>query len=143
MSTRSNLDFYREKPTNDNKNVARLYHHSDGYPSERLKNIKSAYDLAVKHYTNGRGYDYRVKELAGYITDLAAFYVLANKVWTSFDGVENAAGGLEIDSGELHGDIEYYYQIWADEDGTLMVRILNPSSVMDEGTLDDLMLRHC
>lgn len=131
MSTRSNVDFYEQEPKIDDEPEARLYHHSDGYPSWRLKNIKKAVKMALEGYGGG-GYSYRIKEFADYMTDLAAFYVLANKT---------GAGDVEIDR-YIHGDIEYRYQIWADRGGTVMVRILDPDALYDEGTLDELVAKY-
>ena len=132
MSTRSTLDFYAKEPTKDIAPVARLYHHSDGYPSWRMKDIKAAYDLTIKHYDGG-GFSYRVKQLGDYISDLAAFYVLANK-----DG----AGDLEIDNRPLHMDIEYHYELWA-EDGVLLVKINDIyDHTSEQGTLAELHAKH-
>jgi len=132
MSTRSNIDFYEHKPDGGTPFVARLYHHSDGYPSWRMKNIKAMRDLANKGYDASGGYGYRVNEPDMY--DLAAFYVLANK-----DG----PGDVYIDSGPLHEDIEYYYQIWP-EDNVIMVRINNIHSPdeTETGTLAALHSKH-
>lgn len=154
MSTRAQLQFgYKDKEVFER--TAQIYHHWDGYPSEKLLAIKRAIDLAHKQYKESAGMTYRLQTT--YPTDLAAFYILANK---------NEAGNVEIDE-HLHGDIEYLYQIFQDEEGVFYVKILtthqpegeeydetkwknfwdDPSIdkmyVEDEGELDELILRHC
>lgn len=128
MSTRSQVQYMDNH--NPEEVVATLYHHWDGYPSSRLPNIKEALDLAIKHYKQSNGYEYRVKDL--YTEDLAAFYVLAHK-----DG----PGNVEIDS-RLHGDIEYLYQVSA-RNGKLHVKILVPANwkkFWDHPSLDNMKL---
>lgn len=155
MSTRSQVQFGYE----DNKKferTAQVYHHYDGYPEQRLLNIKEAIGKAHESYGESGGYSYRIKTT--YPSDLAAFYIITHK-----DG----AGNVEIDE-HLHGDIEYLYQVWQDEETSdFYVRIytthqpdgedfdenkfklfwdnpkLDHMRVEAEGKLDDLIQQYC
>lgn len=154
MSTRSQLQFgYDDNGTFER--TAMLYNHWDGYPESRLLDIQHAIKKAHESYGKSAGMSYRVATT--YPSDLAAFYVLANK-----DG----AGNIEIDE-HLHGDIEYLYQIWQDDEGVFHVKILTTHQpegedydpekfkdfwdepkvekmrVQDEGTLDELIEKYC
>jgi len=115
------IDFYKEEPKKDIKPVARIYHHWDGYPSSRLRDIKKAVDRANKAYQKEIGFSYRIEEISGYMPDLAAYYILANKSLVApvyskkYKPTKKteirSAGNVEIDN-NLHGDIEYLYQVW-------------------------------
>ena len=121
MSTRSMVDFYEEEPKKDIKPVARIYHHWDGYPSSRLRDIKKAVDRANKAYQKEPGFSYRIEQISSYMPDLASYYILANKPSTApvYDKksqltkktTKRTAGNVEIDN-NLHSDIEYLYQVW-------------------------------
>lgn len=112
MATRSQLQFgYMNEGEFDS--VAMIYDHWDGYPESRLLDINRAVVKAHESYNQTGGFSYRVHST--YPSDLSAFYILVNK---------SGAGGVEIDN-NLHGDIEYLYQIWQDDKtDNFMVRIL-------------------
>ncbi len=81
MSTRCQVKI-RAVNGNDAEAVT-LYHHCDGYPSNMVPLIASAYKADWKHGRVGK----------------AASYVVAEDV-----------SGYDIEQGhELHGDIEWYY----------------------------------
>mgnify|MGYP001492304490 CR=1 FL=1 len=127
MSTRSQIEFYWENPINGNPFCASIYHHFDGYPEERLHNIQATYDLAIEHYKMNDGYEYRVKDL--YPTDIAAFYILANK---------KGCGDVEIGN-QRHGGIEYLYKVWA-LDGVPYVEIISAyDGTLFTGTLEEAL----
>jgi hypothetical protein len=110
MSTRSQLQFGYKDETGFHS-TAQIYHHYDGYPSNRLKDIELAITSAHEAYKRNSGYEYRLSET--YPSDLAAFYILAHKT---------GPGNIEIDQ-HLHGDIEFLYQIWQDKDYSFHVAI--------------------
>jgi hypothetical protein len=155
MSTRSQVQFgYTEG--DKFRRTAQVYHHYDGYPEGRLLDIKQAIEKAHETYGKSAGFSYRVQST--YPSDLAAFYVIAHK---------SGGGGVEIDE-HLHGDIEYLYQIWQDDDShEFYVRILtthtpegepfdekafqdfwdspaeNKMRIEDEGKLERLIEKYC
>lgn len=110
MSTRSQLQFGYKDESGFNP-TAQIYHHYDGYHASRLEDIKVAITTAHEAYKANAGYDYRVLET--YPSDLAAFYILAHKT---------GPGNIEIDQ-HLHGDIEFLYQIWQDDNHNFNVAI--------------------
>lgn len=140
MSTRSMVQFgYMDK--DKFQRSAQIYHHYDGYPSSRLVDIAMTIAEANKNYEGGFAY----RKQTTYPTDLAAFYVLVNK-----DG----AGGVEIDE-NIHGDIEYLYQVWQDDSSLFHVAIYEPAgdkfwdnpemqylTKSDEGSLPSLLKKY-
>lgn len=76
-----------------------LYHHSDGYPTNMLEEIKDAYEQAIARLR---------KELPQY----PQYFKLR---WTgsmaSFLSAENPTGFEQEKGNALHGDIEWYYVI--------------------------------
>jgi hypothetical protein len=161
MSTRSQIDFIE-----NGRLVARIYHHYDGYPSCRLTDIKFASDF-YQTVHKGSGYGF-----SG-VSDLAAFYLIYHKMYGSIvgyggDRTEEATKairfssksfnelfrpcGVEIDN-QLHGDIEYLYEVRY-ECKELMITILVPKSgfwdntskrnmrVLARGKLSDLIKKY-
>ena len=91
--------------------------------------------MAKRFYEETPGFAYRSPVGVGsenfYMGDLAGFYILANK---------EGAGNVEIDC-ELHGDLDYLYQIYPTDKG-LRVRILHPKGddVSQIGDMEGLKL---
>jgi len=117
MSTRSQIWFYdtrwgtKEAPKGGSEATAVIYHHCDGYPTERLPNIKEAFDASSRNDD---------------MSDVAAWYVKIHK-----DG----DGNVYIDHFE-HGDLAYAYEVWFLDEP--MVRVRDSSvkgSILFEGTL--------
>jgi hypothetical protein len=135
MATRSQIEFYEsEAKLKVNEPDARIYHHWDGYPERRLRDIKGAVVMAEAAYASQGGFDYRIPigkgESSFYMGDLAAFYILANK-----DG----AGNIEIDH-SIHGDLDYLYQVYPSKAG-LRVRVLSPKAgFWDESTVENMKM---
>ena len=81
MSTRCQVKI--RAVNGDDREAVTLYHHCDGYPSNMVPLIASAYQPGWEHGRVGK----------------AASYVVAEDV-----------GGYDIEQGhQLHGDIEWYY----------------------------------
>jgi hypothetical protein len=122
MSTRSQVFFYEnrwpKRPVSsaysgmeNGTPQAGIYHHCDGYPTERLPNINEAFEVSSRRDDMG---------------DVAAWYVKIHK-----DG----DGGVYIDNFE-HGDLDYVYQVWFEGEPMVKVRQYSlDGCVLFEGTL--------
>jgi len=130
MSTRANIEFYDDWGKWDNKRRkedwhlgARLYHHSDGYPSFMYRKIERFLQKVKKILTREkRPYWWDSERVSALFVSLGrGKYGVPEENPSEPDEDYKKYGGNYIPrfqpSQEIHGDIEYLYRIKLKDEG--------------------------